>query len=54
MVKKFNFTKKDIDALPLPVKGFETYFDTKEKGLKLSKAFINKQTTKFNRITKRN
>ena len=35
MVKKFNFTKKDIDALPLPVKGFETYFDTKEKGLKL-------------------
>ena len=35
MVKKFNFTKKDIDALPLPVKGFDTYFDTTEKGLKL-------------------
>lgn len=35
MSKQFNFTKKDIDALPVPNKGFATYSDTTEKGLKL-------------------
>ena len=34
-MKSFNFTKKDIDALPVPSKGFATYSDTTEKGLKL-------------------
>ena len=34
-MKSFNFTKKDIDTLPVPSKGFATYSDTTEKGLKL-------------------
>ncbi len=34
-MKSFNFTKKDIDALTVPSKGFATYSDTTEKGLKL-------------------
>lgn len=33
--KDFNFTKKAIDALPHPGKGFETYRDTAERGLSL-------------------
>ena len=37
MDKKFNFTKKDIDALPIPAKGKGclTFADSAEKGLKL-------------------
>ncbi len=36
MAKKFNFTKADIDALPLPQKGKrDTYHDTKVNGLHL-------------------
>ena len=37
MDKKFNFTKKDIDALPIPTKGKSclTFSDSTEKGLKL-------------------
>ena len=36
MAKKFNFTKAEIDALPLPQKGKrDTYHDTKVSGLHL-------------------
>ena len=36
MTKKFNFTKAEIDALPLPQKGKrDTYHDTKVSGLHL-------------------
>lgn len=32
---KFNFTKSDIEKLPIPEKSIATYFDTGLKGLKL-------------------
>jgi len=36
MAKKFNFTKADIEALPIPVSGKrDTYLDTKANGLQL-------------------
>lgn len=34
-MKKFNFTKSDIEKLPIPEKGMVTYSDTGFKGLKL-------------------
>ncbi len=35
MEKTFNFTKTEIQKLPPPLKGMDTYKDTKEKGLSL-------------------
>lgn len=42
--RSFNFTKKDIDALPIPVKGFVSYSDTKENGLKLYVSYSGSKT----------
>ena len=35
METKFNFIKKKLEALPIPEKGYKTYSDTTEKGLKI-------------------
>lgn len=56
MENKFNFTKKDIEKLPLPVAGKRAYyFDTQTRGLTLdvtsfgSKTFYYKRTVNYKR-----